>query len=244
MGASRFGRAPGVESVTLDNILVFKGELHKQLAKSIRISSAVRDENNSPTTRLRPGMCLGLVTSTGEYVEANSSSADKMTRASITTKIAISAWNTGTKTFKWKYKGGKEETVSGATADTAAQMITSLNADANFRKDLFAEAGVAANTVKISANRAGEDEWFEITDGTVNDQGGVAEDTFDDNTQHAGTNPEIVVTDDTFDLLDSNNSARDAVGIGYPAGHIKESAVRYMDAHARAVLRANGTRFQ
>jgi len=243
---SRFGRIPGVKSIEKDPPLICKSEHNKHLAKSIVIDSSVRDSGSTPTTRIRPGATLGLVTSTGRYVEATSALADKKTKATTTSKIAIAAWNTGTKTFKWKYKGGKEETVSGATADTAAQMITSLNADANFRKDLFAEAGAVANTVKISANRAGPDEWFEITGGTVNSQGGVADDTFTSNTQYAGTNPDIVVlTDDQFvDLIDVNGTATHATARGQPSGDFNESNLRHLDAHAKHVLLQNGSFFR
>lgn len=241
----RFGRLPGVVSIEKDPPLICKSEHNKHLAKSIVIDSAVRDSRSTPTTRIQPGMALGLVTSTGRYIEANGSGADKMVAATTTSLIAISAWNTGSKTFKWKYKGGTENTVTGGTADTAAQMITDLNADAAFKNDLIAAAGVAANTVKITARRAGVDEWFEITAGTVNDVGGTGA-TFVSNTQYAGTDPDIVVlADDQFvDLIDTNGTAVHASARGLPSGDFESSHIVKMDAHAKAVLKKNGSFFR
>lgn len=67
----------GAAEFTSEREIVAQGfEQNRAVYKSIVISGATRDAGNSPTTVLRPGLLLGLKTSTGEYEEWDADAVD------------------------------------------------------------------------------------------------------------------------------------------------------------------------
>lgn len=234
-------QVPGVISQTLKTVRVRFSGFGAETGKAIVVDSSVTDTGSTPNNWIRPGLVVAKHASDGRYYAADSANAKKNGQASIASLVAIGA-GAASDTFKWKYKGGEEQTVTGGAGDdTAAEWVTALNADADFSADLIASA--AGSTLTIKSKRAGADEYFEITTGTLNDQGGAADDTFVKNTQHAGTDGDYLVLDSHFDVKDANNVAVNALVTGFPKGHFDESELRSLTKEARAVLQKNGSIF-
>lgn len=233
---------PGVVTQTLVRVQVRLTGFGAESGKPAVLDKTTTDSGATPTNWIRPGLVVVKLTSTGKYFAADAATGDRNASATTTSLVDISAWSTGNKTFKWKYKGGVEHTVTGTSGDAVANAVTDLNADENFNADLVASA--SANKLVITARRAGRDEWFTITDGTLNDVGG-AEATFADDTDHSGTDADYAVFDgDTADLKDATGTACDAMIVIFPRGEFKTDNLRSLTAEARAVLARNGSLFK
>lgn len=65
---------PGIQSedVTPGNFLLSDHMIEKR----VTIDSTARDSGNTPTTKLRAGLCLGKVTATGKYKEYDNGDVD------------------------------------------------------------------------------------------------------------------------------------------------------------------------
>lgn len=203
-------------------------------------------------TILRPGMVLGKKTSDGLFYPADDSNVSGSQVASVSSLIAIAA-TAASKTFKWKYKNGVEHTVTLGGGDNSCDaVVTALNADDLFAADLIADkvATPVANTLRIRSRRAGADEYFTITDGTLNDHGGVAEDTFEDNTGHGGSDGDYRVLglgggghEDHLDMLGRDGAVADQSAPNLMAGEFDESELLNLTPDAKAVLTRRGSFF-
>jgi len=130
--------------------------------------------------------------------------------------------------------------------------VTALNADALFKADLIADkvATPVANTLRIRARRAGSDEYFEITDGTLNDQGGADQDTFANNTTAGGSDGDYRVLglgggghEDHLDMLGKDGNVAAQAAANLLAGHFDESELIGLTPDAKAVLSRRGSIF-
>lgn len=176
----------GYRSFSLPSVNLVRDRNWSQRGPGITITSGVVDSSNglARTSILRPGFVVVKRASTGEYLDTTDANGDRDTVASATSLANIGS-GAANKTFKFKYKGGVEHTITTATATTSVSaLVTLLNADDKFNSDLIADA--VSSTLRIRSKRAGADEYFEITDGTLNGQGGVAQDTFANNTFAVG----------------------------------------------------------
>jgi len=74
-----FGK-PGAGAISRNTVaeLLWGGDNAKGLAlfQSAVISGTARDDGNTPTTVLRPGLILGIITSSGEYAEWDPDATD------------------------------------------------------------------------------------------------------------------------------------------------------------------------
>lgn len=232
---------PGYATRSRSTRLVTLGHHGNEGLDSIILDSGNTDAGNTPTTEFRAGNVVALRTSTGRYVEANDTNGDRCTQASITGVVSDASANNGFgKTFKWKYQNGAEKTVTmGSTTadhDTNAEIVAVLNADAAFAADLIASE--SGNFVNIKSRRAGSDEYFEITDGTINAVLG-----FTNNTSAAGADADYRVTRDLGVLTNAAGTAVHDEVQAYKAGYFDESQLINLTAEARAVLSRRGSIF-
>lgn len=211
---------------------------------SCLIKSTVTDSGSSPTTRIRRGLVIVLKTSDGLFYRADDAAAgaDRNGVASAVSLVALGA-GSASKTFKYKYKGGAEATITMAAGDdTAAEVVTALNADTEFARNLIASQ--AANVLTIKTKKAGADEYFEITDGTLNDQAGVDQDTFLNNTTKFGTDADYRVVERMVDMLNpASGVVYDAEAETSLAAYYDESQLLGLTAEARVVLSRRGAIF-
>lgn len=208
---------------------------------TVTLDSGNTDAGNTPTTEFRPGNVVALVTSTGRYVEANDAAGDRNAQASATGTVTDASSNAGFgKTFKWKFQGGAEQTVTmGSTTashDTNAEIVALLNANAAFAADLI--AAESGNFVNIKSRRAGSDVHFQITAGTINAVLG-----FTDNSTYFGTDADYRVTRDLGILADADGTAVHDEVQAYRAGFFDESQLLNLTGEARAVLARRGSIF-
>lgn len=241
---------PGVQSQSLTPVLARLTGWGREESKAIVVSGCVRDSGSTPTHRIRAGAMLvkstagftdtttGVVVAAGEYVQAdNAYGGDRNTQATVTTKLDISSWNT--KTFIYSVNGITMPTITGVTADTAAQMVIDLNADENFNANLKATA--SGSKVVITSRRA--DTVFKVLDGTINDVGG-AEATLSDNVEYTGTFADYVITDEWIDLHDFNDSSISSTAQGFPVGCFVSSAIRNSTYEGRRNMERRGSEFR
>lgn len=233
---------PTHSSTSRASRLVTLSDHGRETRESIILDSGNTDTGSTPNDKFRAGNVCVKRASTGRYVEANDANGDRNGQASAASLIAIGA-GAASKTFKWKYKGGEEQTVTlGAGDNTAALVVTALNADADFSADLIASQ--ASNILTIKTKRSGADEYFEITDGTLNDQGGVDQDTFANNTLKIGTDAEYRVTLEFAELKDADGTAVHDEVLAARVGHFKKANLINLTAEAEATLRKWGSIFE
>ena len=231
-------------SATRSQVRVFMdgGRLAAGSEIAATVLSTTVDSGSSPTTIIRPGNVLAKI-STGKYTEANDSQVTESAKASVTGTVTDASSAAGfSKTFKWKYRDGEEQTVTmGSTTaeyDDNSEIIAALNADADFSADLLAAA--SGNFVVITSKRGGSLEYFKITDGTLNAVLG-----FVDNTEHAGSDGDYVVVTDYADMLDGAGVAADQHGVTcVRRGHFDESNLINLTKDARRVLTQRGSIFE
>lgn len=205
-------------------------------------------------TILRPGMVLGKKASDGLFYPADdvSNVGNICQPASVSSLIAIAA-TAASKVFKYKVNGGPELSVTmGAGDNTCDLVVAALNADPAFAGNLIADkvATPVANTLRIRTVRAGVTEYFEITDGNFNDQGGVANDTFADNTKAGGSDGDYRVLglgaggfEDHLDMLGRDGAVADQGAPNVLAGEFDESQLLNSTPEAKAVLARRGSIF-
>lgn len=183
----------GYRSISRPSVSLVSDSKLSTRGEGITITSGVVDSSNGleRTSILRPGYVVVKRTSTGKYLDTSDANGDRDAVASATSLVDIGA-GAANKTFKFKYKGGVEHTITTATATTSVSaLVTLLNADDKFNSDLIADA--VSSTLRIRSKRAGSGEYFEITDGTLNGQGGSSQDTFANNTTAIGTDADYRV---------------------------------------------------
>ena len=226
---------PGITSQEQVRVQVRLTGFGADVAKAITVDSGNTDAGATPTNWIRPGAVLGLVTSTGRYVEANDSAGDRCTPATIT-----SSGNTDTADGTVKLVGNHGTiTVTISTGSgTEADVATDLNANAIFAAHYVATS--AAGEVTIASLNVGAEEWFYIhTDTTASV--GFAE---GPDNGVKGADADYVVCDETVDLKDRNGVACHAYAVGFVRGVFKESNLRQLTKEARAVLIRNGSIFK
>lgn len=196
----------------------------------------------TPTHRIPPGTVVVKRTGDGKFYFADTATNgdDRNTQATRTSTIDIT--DPKSTTFKWKYKGGTEQTfTAGGGDDDVDKLITAMNGDDNFQAQLVASK--TGSKLVIKSKDAGADVYFRITDGTLNDLGG-AQATFADNTDAtAGADADYRVTTYWCDLKDVDAVATDAMAPTLLAGHFDESVLSNLTAEAKAVLIRRGSRF-
>lgn len=196
----------------------------------------------TPTDIMEPGNVLGKGNDGKFYANSGSTKASVLPSApaAVQSKINIAAWNTGSKTFKWQSNGGPEQTVTGATADTATQMASDLNANAGFAADFIAT--VQTSKITITARRVGV--TLTITGGTVNSQGGSPDDTFTSNNDTLSTDGDYVVLVDYVDQRDANGVDSDLVGIPVVRrGYFYTANIIGLNGDARRILEKRASIF-
>lgn len=244
---------PGVKKLSLParGFLGSQRPEDRRSGGAIVLKSTVVDTGNglARTTLIRPGFVVGKKSSDGLFYRADdTSNVTGPTAATVTSAADIGA-GAASKTFKWKYKGGGEQTVTmGGADDTPAEVVTKLNGDENFNADLI--ASLNGNKLVITARRGGVSEYFQITTGTLNGQGGSTDDTFTDNAMYGGSDPDYRVTGtgdggyaDYVDMLGSDGAAANQYTPNLVAGVFKESQLIGLTAEAKAVLTARGSIF-
>lgn len=68
--------APGKSPAVTDTPTAFLKDVDHVIQQRVTISSAARDSGNTPTTTLRPGLIMGMVTATGKFKEYDNSDSD------------------------------------------------------------------------------------------------------------------------------------------------------------------------
>lgn len=207
------------------------------------------DASGPRTTMLRPGTILLKGASDSVWYD-DVSGGQASAVASITGTVSDASSNAGFgKTFKWKFMGGVEQTVTmGSTTashDTNAEIVALLNADADFSADLIASE--STNYVMIRAKRAGES--FQITDGTINAVLG-----FTDNALVQPTEADFVVTIEYCDQLNALGTAADCRVAAVRCGVFDESNLLWAGAAAtsggavwldfKRIMKQRGARFE
>lgn len=203
-------------------------------------------------TILRPGMVLAKKASDGLFYPADDTTnigGSICSQASVTSLIAIAATAAG-KVLKIKMCGGSEFSVTmGGGDNTCDLVVTKLNSDARFAANLIA-SNDGSDKLVIKSLRAGVNEYFELTDGNFHDQGGVANDTFADNTKAGGSDGDYRVLglggggyEDHLDMLGRDGAVADQGAPNLLAGEFDESELLNSTPEAKAVLRRNGSIF-
>lgn len=212
---------------------------------AITVDSTVVDTGNglARTTLIRQGLVVVKVTSTGRFIRADTSGGDRNAVATKSSLVAIGA-GAASKTFKWRYKGGAEQSVTtGAGDNTAALVAAALNADAGFARHLIASN--SGSTLIVSSREAGSSVYFEITDGTINGQGGTAQDTFANNTTAGGTDADYRVLGDDGglpgDMFDPAGAVANQTFANWIAGDFDSSKLIGPTAESLAVLAHRGS---
>lgn len=195
----------------------------------------------TPSYLLGPGTVVVKVTATGKWYQADHATlGDRNAAASVTSLIDIT--DPKSTTFKWIYKGGAEQTFTAGGGDTDIdKLITALNADDNFQANLVATKP-SASKLKIATKTAGRDEYFKVTDGTLNDLGG-AQATFADNAFWSGTDADYRVLAAYAPLQELNAAAQDFLTESLRAGNFRTASLSNLTAEAKAVLARNGSFF-
>lgn len=233
---------PKIQSLSLPGREILADLQGREMGPSVIIDgSVVSDSGSTPTTLLRPGNVLVKKTANGKFYLADDyTNGDANTQASASSGAAIGA-GAASKTFIWSYKGGTPQTVTtGAGSNTAALVATDLNNNANFAADLIASN--SGSTLIITAKRAGENEWFQILNGTINNQDG-GNLTFTTNATFIGAFSDYEVLAQYIQLTDINGAAADAVASTIRKGRFKKSQLLHLTAGAEAALVARGSTF-
>lgn len=240
----------GYRSVDRPSVSLVRDHSRTVRGEGIVVTSGVVDSGNGleRTSILRPGFVVVKRTSTGEYIDTSDSNGDRDAVASATSLVNIGS-GAANKTFKFKYRGGVEHTITTVTATTSvAALVTLLNADDKFNSDLIADA--VSSTLRIRSKRAGAGEYFEITDGTLNGQGGVAQDTFANNTSAIGTDADYRVIghegrpEECVDLLSNTGvAASNDDSQNLWSAYFVEASLVGLTTQAKACFIRRGSRF-
>lgn len=249
---------PGLKSFDIPQrgfLLRLKDTFRKPGAM-IQVKSTVTDSGAvggglPRATILRPGFVLGQKAVDSLFYKADdvTNVGNICTSGSATSLVAIGA-GAASKTFKFKVNGGIEVTVTmGGGDNTCDLVVAKLMASIPFAGNLVA-TNVNTNFLKIQTLRAGVSEFFEITDGTINGQGGVANDTFANNTKAGGSDGDYRVLglgggghEDHLEMLDATATAADQGAPNLMAGEFRESQLLGSTPEAKAVLARRGSFF-
>lgn len=219
--------------------------------KVVILSDSTNVDASGPrTTMLRPGNVLIQGASDSQWFD-DTTGGQASAVASVTGTVSDASSNAGFgKTFKWTYRYGVEHTITmGSTTashDTNAEIVALLNANAYFSADLIADE--STNYVRIRARRAGSEEFFKITDGTINAVLG-----YTDNTIVRGSDADYAVTTEYCDQLNPLGTAADARVQAVRAGVFDLSNLIFAGAALtsgsiygdfRRVMEKRGSRFE
>lgn len=214
----------------------------------IQSDSTNEDAGGPRATMLRPGNVLIKGASDSVWYD-DTSGGQASAVASVTGTVSDASSNAGFgKTFIWQVNGGVSQTVTmGSTTashDTNAEIVSILNADADFAADLIADE--SGNYVRIRAKRLGD--YFTIGAGTLNAVCG-----FTDSTTHRGTDADYAVTVDYCDQLTPLGATSDARVAAVRSGVFDLSNLVYAGAALTSgaiysdflrVMKQRGARFE
>lgn len=224
-------QVPGLQSVTQSRRRVRWNARGSDADRSIILDSGNTDTGSTPATRFREGNVVVYKTSITQFVEANDSTGDRNTQATVTAaETADSDWRGATITCK--YKGVQITVVTLATTDdTDAEVVTALNADADFAA--WFVASTVASRVTIKSLEAGADVHIEVTSSLSTAFGASGTTAF-------GTDADYAITLADTDLVDSDGTAVDATVRAAVTGDFDESNLVNLTAEARATLSRRG----
>lgn len=243
-------RLPGVKKVSWpsrDILATGSADRARAAGSSATVKSTVTDSGSDRSTLLRPGFVIGKGAD-AFYAATDAANVIGSSCAVATSKIDLGA-GTASKVFGWKYKGGAEQTVTMAGSDdTPAEVVTALGANAGFTRDLI--ASLNGNKLVVTSRRGGVGEYFQITAQNFNGQGGVAQDTFTNNSQYGGADADYRVLGtgdggytDYTDMLGADLVVSDTPANNLVAGWFIETQLIGLTAEAKAVLTRRGSLF-
>lgn len=247
---------PAFNSVDIPNRPFLVRHAYAKAGEMVTVKSTVTDSGAVAaglprSTILRQGSVLGQAVADSKFYNANdvTNVGNICTQGSVTSLIAIGA-GAANKLFKFRVNGGQEITVTmGAGDNTCDLVVTKLLASIPFAANLFA-ANVNTNFLQISTLRAGAVEFFEITTGNFNGQGGVGNDTFADNTKAGGSDGDYRVLglggggfDDVLDLFGPLGAVQDKGAANLKSAEFKTTQLLNLTPEAKAVLTRRGSFF-
>jgi len=192
------------------------------------------DGGSTPNTLLRPGNVLLYDAATGKYFD-DAVGGDASTPAVVD----------GTATANWASKVVTliidGQTIIAVTLaagdDTAAEIVTALNANATFRAHAIA-SNPAGATVRVTSLRVGAEVHMKLTGDHADVFGGAA------GTEARGTDGDFVVTVEFANQLNPVGVSADAKVHVVGRGHFDESNLINLTADAKRVLLRRGSRFE
>ena len=201
----------------------------------IQLDSTVVDARSDPTTLIREGLVVVLVTADGNYILADTAGGDRNASASVSaSETADADWQNATITVT--VDGGQPfDIVLGAGDDTDAEVVTALNANAVFAAHCLAD--VSGVRVRIRTREAGAHKSL-LVEADVASMFGAA------GTEDSGSDADYRVIEKHLDMRDPISlAAVDSPAESTIVGHYDESELGSLSAEARATLSRRGSIF-